>query len=372
MGSIGNLALVPSGFPPATANRAVGILAPKVDDDPTLTRFVFLLLCTKLGAELYERVKKGGLQKRTNLADVADLEYPLPPEPARSRIAAALDAARATRRRKLQEAADLLTGSEDFVLNTLGLTLPASGGHRTTTYAIRARDAMTMRTLYPDYFHPERINAIRAVQSRYTGDQASTLAGVADFVRDQRIVAPDDDYLGLANVQPNTGERVESTEEDGEGQCFSYAPGDVRFARLRPYLNKVYRAESGGVCSTEFHVIRTRRDEKGRPRLLPDYLAAVIRCSVVLAQTRHMMTGNTHPRLANDDVANLVVPVPDRKIQEKIATEVALRRETARRLRDEATRVWDEAKQRFEEELLGPASEADIPRTAGKKGGENP
>ena len=48
-----------------------------------------------------------------------------------------------------------------------------------------------------------------------------------------------------------------------------------------------------------------------------------------------MMTGNTHPRLANEDVVNLVVPVPEPKVQEKIAAEVARRRDEARR-RNEA------------------------------------
>ena len=47
--------------------------------------------------------------------------------------------------------------------------------------------------------------------------------------------------------------------------CFHFSIGDVLFARLRPYLNKVYRAEADGVCSTEFHVIRVRRDITGRP-----------------------------------------------------------------------------------------------------------
>jgi hypothetical protein len=67
-----------------------------------------------------------------------------------------------------------------------------------------------------------------------------------------------------------------------------------------------------------------------------------------------MMTGNTHPRLANEDVGNLVVPVPDPKIQEKIATEVYDRRKRARSLYDEARTLLDAAKCRFEEELLEP------------------
>lgn len=304
-------------------------------------------------------------QAGINGETLADVDVPLGAAEHRPKLLAALDAARAARREKLAQADTLLADLNDFVLNTLGLTLPAPDGR--SVYAVRLRDVRLR--LDPDYFHPDRINAIRAVQSRYTGDRATTLLGIADFVRDQRIVDPGDDYLGLANVQPNTGERIESNGEDGKGNCFRYADGDVLFARLRPYLNKVYRPESDGVCSTEFHVIRVRRDEKGRPLLIPDYLAAVMRSSLVLAQTRHMMTGNTHPRLANEDVVNLVVPVPDRKVQEKIADEVAGRRKDARRLRDEARTIWDDAKRRFEEELLGPEPSAEERTTGGSKGG---
>jgi hypothetical protein len=304
-------------------------------------------------------------QAGINGETLADVQVPLGAAEKRPMLLAALDAARAARREKLGQANALLAGLDDFVLNTLGLTLPAPDGR--SVYAVRLRDARLR--LDPDYFHPERINAIRAVESRYTGDRATTLLGIADFVRDQRIVEPGDDYLGLANVQPNTGERIDSNEEDGKGNCFRYADGDVLFARLRPYLNKVYRAESDGVCSTEFHVIRIRRDEKGQPRVIPDYLAAVMRSSLVLLQTRHMMTGNTHPRLANDDVVNLVVPIPDANLQEKIAAEVVHRREKARRLRDEAHTIWDDAKSRFEKELLGPETSTEEPKTDRAEGG---
>ena len=96
---------------------------------------------------------------------------------------------------------------------------------------------------------------------------------------------------------------------------------------------------------------------KGAPCVLPDYLAAVLRSSLVLAQTRHMMTGNTHPRLGNEDVVNLVIPVPEEMIQKKIAAEVSRCRAESRRLREHAARLWDQAKLRFETELLGPEAQ---------------
>lgn len=351
---------------PANINQAIA--AVRFPTNRILPRFAVAYLHTPAGQGMLDYLKRPVARANINLEEIGEIVIPLPPLPKQRELLTALDAARAARRAKLAQADALLAGLDGFVLDALGLTLPPPDGHR-TTYAVRTHDVRTSRKLYPDYFHPERMNAIRAVQSRYTGDRAPTLQSIADFVRDQRIVDPGEDYLGLANIQPNTGERIVSTEEDGKGNCSVYAEGDVLFARLRPYLNKVYRAEFGGVCSTEFHVIRVHRDGKGRPRLIPDYLAAVLRCSVVLAQTRHMMTGNTHPRLANEDVVNLVVPVPDYEIQDQIAGEVARRREEARRLRDEAQIVWDDAKRRFEEELLGPEPDAKEPKTGNTKGG---
>lgn len=152
----------------------------------------------------------------------------------------------------------------------------------------------------------------------------------------------------LAHIQSGTGELSDSSDT-ASGSCLVFRADDVLFARLRPYLNKVHRAERGGCCSTEFHVLRVR----DRSALLPEYLAAALRSRVLLSQTVHMMTGNTHPRLTNEDAANLMIPIPNMDVQRKIAAETVRRRETARQLRAQADAGWQSAKRRFENGLLG-------------------
>ena len=73
----------------------------------------------------------------------------------------------------------------------------------------------------------------------------------------------------------------------------------------------------------------------------------------MLAQTVHMATGSTRPRLSNDEVVNLRIPVPDMGTQETIANEVIRRREESRRLRAEAESGWQAAREWFEGEVLG-------------------
>lgn len=326
----------------------------RVNEKQALPDFVVAFLNTRAGrAQIDRESRQIAGMSNINAEEIRTLRVPLPKPPQQKGLLRSLDTAREKRKKMLADAYALLAGLDRFVLDQLGLILPPPSTHR-TIYAVRLRDVDAGKKLYPDYFHPERINAIKTIAAKFGEDNSMSLGRLADFRRDQRLVKPHDDYLGLANVQPNTGERCESTDEDGKGTVFEYAENDVLFARLRPYLNKVYRAEASGVCSPEFHVIRVRDGKGGSPLVLPDYLAAVLRSGVVLAQTRHMMTGNTHPRLSNDDVVNLVVPIPDHKVQAKIAAEVARRREKARQLRTGAAAVWEQAKADFEAALLGP------------------
>ena len=177
---------------------------------------------------------------------------------------------------------------------------------------------------------------------------AYQLSDIVDFHLDLVNVTDNDDYLGLASVESQTGE-LSGIHEKASGQAFIYKKGDVLYGRLRPYLNKVLFAEKSGVCSTEFHVMRVINCEK----VLPEYVAAILRSDLILSQTRHMMTGNTHPRISNDDVKNLYIPVPELAVQIEIVTELHNRRVQARRLKEEAELNWKAGKEQFEKELLG-------------------
>ncbi len=94
--------------------------------------------------------------------------------------------------------------------------------------------------------------------------------------------------------------------------------------------------------------MRTRNDKE----LNADYLAVILRSSIILAQTKHMMTGNTHPRLTNEDVVNLVIPIPSIAIQNLIGEETRKRKSESRRLKSEAESEWQAAKDWFEAQLL--------------------
>ena len=346
-GTLGLPAVVPEGFP--TSNISANLIAVR-NLTGVSAEFVQLYFSSSVGGKQVERTQSGQVQSKITTEDVASVL--VPQTPLESELVSAMQAARARRAAKLQAADAELAGIDGFLLEQLGLaTQPTSSR---PFFAVQLSELQKASRLNIDYFQPERIEAIRTVQTTNRDDlRSAPLHEIVDFVRDQVSADSDENYLGLANVQSNTGELV-ATESEVGGICFAFQRDDVLFGRLRPYLNKVYKAEQSGICSTEFHVMRLRSELETGYTLLPEYLATILRSSLVLAQTRHMMTGNTHPRLANEDVINLIVPIPmDLKVQTAIAQEVQRRRESARELREDAAREWEQAKAEFERRLLG-------------------
>ncbi|AMJ66233.1 restriction endonuclease subunit S [Hymenobacter sp. PAMC 26628] len=278
-----------------------------------------------------------------NSEEIRDFGIPLPPLPVQQELVAAMNAARALRQRQLAEAEALLGGFDTYLLATLGISTPANDGRR--VFGVWMADAFQKGRISPEYFHPERLLTLRAIEE--AGVRHERLGDLVDFVR-QQIKTPSENYLSLGHVQSHTGELVASSETS-EGNCFTFLAGDVLFMRLRPYLNKVYLAEADGCCSPEFHVLRVR-DEAA---IHADYLAVALRSKLMLLQTIHMMTGNTHPRLANEDVPDLILPVPPLAVQREVVAEVQRRRARARQLREAADAGWAAAKAAFEARLLG-------------------
>jgi type I restriction enzyme S subunit len=303
-------------------------------------------LASRFGAASLTTAQIGSTHPHINVRRLIELPIPLPEQSKQQELSVAMEHARAKYRTRVTEADALLTGIDRFLLGQVGLTEPEA--HNRRVFAVSSHQVRQEGRLDPDYFHPERILALRNLGKR-AGHFDRRLGDAVEFIREQ-VKVPTGNYLGLANVQSHTGELVESDEEVA-GLCFLFKTGDVLFARLRPYLNKVYRAESDGCCSPEFHVLRVRD-----PRTLkPDYLAAVLRSSIILAQTRHMMTGNTHPRLTSEDIVDLVIPVPKPDVQEAIAVEVRTRRTESRHLHAEAVAEWQDARRRLEDQLVRPA-----------------
>ena len=306
-----------------------------------LPEFVYGFTKTDAYASWVATIQRPAGQPNINKEEFKSLEIPVPPRDVQRRLVAELETARAERDRALKEAEHLLGSIDEMVKEKLNL--PEVKLTRQLGYAIRLSTIKHNRTLAANYFHPERMAAIRAIE----GVPNAPLSQLVNFKRDIAKVSEGMRYIGLASITSSTGQ-LSDAEETATGQCVAFVSGDVIYGRLRPYLNKVWLADSDGVCSTEFHVMQPSDQEA----LRSEYLSVVMRTSLIVAQTKHMMTGNTHPRLTNGDVKNLLIPLADYTVQRTIVEETLSRQADSLRLCAHAKTVWHEARQRFEKQLL--------------------
>lgn len=245
------------------------------------------------------RVTRGHL----NFDKIRAFKVPIPSNERQKEIVLFFEKAKAEKKAKEAEAREKLTSVDRLVLDALGISLPEAEENALARriFFTKSSDISSGR-FDPDALHPERINAVKAVQSsKY---EVESLRSVAHFIRLQTNEAiPESPYVGLENIQSNTGIYLPKAEIEEFGTANIFKRGQILFPKLRPYLNKVFHATFDGVCSTEFYVLDA---EKVSNR----FLACFLQTSLIVSQTKRLMTGNTLPRLQTKDVESLLIPIP--------------------------------------------------------------
>lgn len=238
----------------------------------------------------------------------------------------------------------LLASIDDYLLSELGITLPPEPDNDISYRIFTAqRKELAGWRFDPQALHPEREECVDVLRRM----NSIPLKSASLFIRDLRTEIPEGaTYIGLENIESNTGRYVPSGEKDTVSSAFAFCKGQVLFPKLRPYLNKIFFAPFDGLCSTEFHVLEGRA-------IHSDFLALFLRSQVVVKQTKHLMSGNTLPRLQTEDIEDLLIPVVSPVLQEKIVSEANRRMIDAETLRSKAVSELNAAKLRIEAMLLG-------------------
>jgi hypothetical protein len=97
------------------------------------------------------------------------------------------------------------------------------------------------------------------------------------------------------------------------------------------------------------HIVRLRVDCR---RCLPDYLSAYLNTPIGLLLSNRPVSGGTRIALDYSSIRNIPVVLPDINIQEAISAfvKMQLAKESAGKAR--ASSIWQQARTRFEEQLL--------------------
>ena len=133
------------------------------------------------------------------------------------------------------------------------------------------------------------------------------------------------DYLSLEHVDTLTGDLVgyaRSRAGSIRSRSKLFRPGQVLYARLRPYLNKVYLASpeqiAEGLCSAEWIVLAPDRS-----RVLPRVLRYLLASPPVLEQVVKLQGGAALPRVSAEELLDLQIPLPPLTMQRSLERSLA-------------------------------------------------
>jgi type I restriction enzyme S subunit len=136
----------------------------RTNDSLLLPEFASDFISTGIGRLQIDRLSRQIIgMTNINAEEIRELRIPLPPIDKQHELVAAMDAARLERQEKLTQADALLARVDDFLFNALGLSPPASDSRR--VFAIPTGQPRVQGRLNPDYYHPERMLALRALDA---------------------------------------------------------------------------------------------------------------------------------------------------------------------------------------------------------------
>lgn len=144
-------------------------------------------------------------------------------------------------------------------------------------------------------------------------------------------------YIAISDVDARTmqvvSQQILRAHEAPSRATYRVQSGDIITATsgastgtTRQATALITEDEDGAICSNGFAVLRNIHGVE------PLYLLAYLQTEFFLRQVRRLMTGHAIPAISNDDLAKIIVPIPSRveqqKIAEAISTILAMRKET--------------------------------------------
>ena len=156
------------------------------------------------------------------------------------------------------------------------------------------------------------------IQSKYPCEK---LGRIASYV-DDRVNLSDIDiksFITTDNMLKNKAGIIEYSGVPSTETVVSYQSEDILVSNIRPYLKKIWFANSNGGCSPDVLVFRVRDKET----ILPKYLHSVLSQDIFFDYMMADHKGTKMPRGDKVLIPQFLIPVPPIPVQEEIIASCA-------------------------------------------------
>lgn len=165
-------------------------------------------------------------------------------------------------------------------------------------------------------------------------------------------------FVGVDNLLPNKGGKADATYSPNTERLTKYEHGDVILGNIRPYLKKIWLADSMGGCSGD--VLAIRINQGCQSTLAPEFLYYLLSSDAFFDYNTQHAKGAKMPRGNKEAIMRFPIPLPPLEIQREIVkildtfsqleaeleAELEARRLQYRHYRDELLSFGDEVEWR--------------------------
>jgi len=127
-----------------------------------------------------------------------------------------------------------------------------------------------------------------------------------------------DSYVGVDNLLQNKQGKVASEFVPEKGRLIRYRAGNILIGNIRPYLKKIWLADSEG--GTNGDVLCIQINDKAKTKIIPRFLYQILSSEEFFTYAINFMRGAGMPRGSKEMTMKYKFPVPPIEIQEQIVS----------------------------------------------------
>ena len=145
--------------------------------------------------------------------------------------------------------------------------------------------------------------------------QLGEIAGYSD-TRAQASHLDKTTFVGVDNLLPNKGGRVDANHAPNTSSLTAYETGDLLLGNIRPYLKKIWLSDRTGGCSGD--VLAVRLSKAFHPLVNARFLYYTLSSDRFFSYAMQHSKGAKMPRGDKAAILNFRIPVPPLEVQREI------------------------------------------------------
>lgn len=325
----------------------------KIEETKANPLYVFYFTQLDRYAFWVKSIQRPSGQPNINSKEFKSFKFPLPPLFIQDQIVDIMRSAYAQKKQMEAEAQKLLDSIDSYVLEELGIKLPA------------VEDKMYF-VIDSEYMRENRADAYYYQPKFEEVDRALNHVGYKEFKELLEIITKGETPLWRGDLYLSQGIpflKVQNVSQEGIKGELTYISEEVHNRMKRSQLNggellytmagtigiATIFPEDFGVANINQAIAKIvlKKDTN------KEFIKCVLNSNICKLQTQRFLTTSAQPNINFEQIKSLKIPFPPFEIQNKIAEEVKRRISEAERLKAEVSKIIEESKKQVEEMILG-------------------